>query len=557
MSDIHSISDIFYKSQFEKLYPDFNREELKLSLQNYFSGTDLIDKFYKDNNYESVWVKDTLDIVKIDTLLFYLDNAVNHGLNPDLFAVKTIKELRDSIVAGSFSDSPLALYSALARLEKQATKSVYHYASGMRYGFVNVKKTFPNDYFIPLQEPDSAFRQFVFANIGPRLVYLLSEVQPQDSIYLQMQKALQYYRSISDTTFSEIPFAKDAKGYKLRDSASQVMPLIAQRLMMTRELPQTEDAEVMYKTLTPELMRAINTFRRNNSYPEDEEVGKITIDALNRPMSYYVDKITANLERYRWKRQTALSDKYVEVNVAAYHLIAVEPGSETLKMNVCAGIPFKNQTPLLESAIIYINLNPTWKVPRSIVEKEIFFLIKKDPEYFKKNRMQVTRNGEVVDPDTIDWSQFKNPKTFPFSVEQDSGDANSLGRIKFMFNNPFAVYLHDTPAKRAFTYTRRGVSHGCVRIQKPMDFAFFCLAKKDSLYFDRLRYSIDQPLLTQKGKQLAKQGALTKLPDIVNLAEKIPLFIDYFTVYSLPEERKLYFADDVYGFDDKINKELK
>lgn len=544
-------------SEFERLYPEFSQDELRFSLQNHFSDTSLIGKFYKDNNYTSIWIKDTLDVVKIDTLLFYLNDAVNHGLHPDFFAANTIKELRDSIMNGSFSNSMPSLYSALTRLEKQATKSVQHYASGMKYGFIDVKKTFPNDYFIPLKRPDSVFCEFVFANIGPQLVHLLSEVQPKDPVYIEMQNSLRYYRSISDTTFSEIPFAKDAKPYKLRDEDTQVIPLIAQRLMITRELPHDENAEIMYKTLTPELMRAINTFRRNNSYPEDEEVAKITIDALNRPMSYYVDKITANLERYRWKRRTELPEKYVEVNVAAYHLIAVEPGSKTLKMNVCAGIPFKNQTPLLESEITYMNLNPTWKVPRSIIEKEIFFSVKRDPDYFTKNRMQITRNGEIVNPDTVDWSAFKNPKTFPFAVEQDAGDANSLGRIKFMFNNPFAVYLHDTPSKRAFNYTRRGVSHGCVRIQKPMDLAFFCLAKKDSLYFDRLRYSIDQPLLTKKGKQLVKQEALIKLPDIVNLSEKVPVFIDYFTVYTLPGERKLYFADDVYGFDDKINKELR
>ena len=567
MNNIHSFSDVFYKSQFEKLYPDFNRKELKDSLQTYFSdttfsdttfsNTTLTDKFYQKNDYESVWVKDTFETAKIDTLIFYLNNSVNHGLNPDLFAANVIKGLRDSILAGSFADSMPALYSALVRLEKQATESVQHYAFGMKYGFIDVKKTFPVDYFIPLQEPDSIFHEFVFSNIKSRLVYLLSEVQPKDSIYVQLQKTLQYYRTFSDTTFSAIPFTKDSKGYKLNSSDPQVIPLIAKRLMITGELPYTENADSIYKTITPELMNAINVFRRNNSYPEDEEVGKLTIDALNRPISYYVDKMTANLERYRWKRQTALPEKYVEVNIAAFHLIAVEPGHKTLKMNVCAGIPFKNQTPLLESAITYINLNPTWSVPRSIIEKEIYFLIKKNPDYFKKNNMQVTRNGQVVDTDTIDWSKFKNPKTFPFSVKQDSGDDNSLGRIKFMFPNPFSVYLHDTPSKRAFSYTRRGVSHGCVRIQKPMDFAFFCFATKDSLYFDRLRYSIDQSPLTKKGKELLKQEKLTKLPDIVNLAEKIPLFIDYFTAYTFPKEQKLYFADDAYGFDDRINEELK
>ena len=557
MNDIHSISDVFYKSQFEKLYPDFSKKELELALQNHFSDTSLIDKFYKSNGYESVWVKDTFDVVRIDTLLYYLNNSVNHGLKPDMFAAKTIKALRDSVMTGSFSDSMPALYTALARLEKQATKAVQQYAYGMRYGFIDVKKVFPHDYHIPLQNPDSVFHEFVFGNIDSRLVYLLQEVQPKDSIYALLQRELQYYRALSDTTFGLIPLKDPKKVFKLKDSDSQVMPLIAKRLMLTGELPHTEKADSVYKTLSPELMNAINVFRLNNSYPEDDrELGKKTIDALNRPMSYYANKLVANLERYRWKRQTALPEKYVEVNIAAFHLVAVEPGYPTLKMNVCGGIPFKNQTPLLESAISYINLNPTWSVPRSIVEKEIYYLVKKNPDYFKKNNMQVTRNGKRVNTDSIDWSQFNNPKTFPFSVRQDPGNGNALGRIKFMFSNPFSVYLHDTPSKNAFNYTMRGVSHGCVRIQKPMDFAFFCLANKDSLYYDRLRYSVDQAPLSKKGKEFLKQGKLTKLPDIVNLADFVPLFIDYFTVYALPKERKLYFSDDVYGFDERINKEL-
>ena len=94
MNDIHSISDVFYKSQFEKMYPDFDRKELHRSLQNHFSDTTLIDGFYEKNNYESVWIKDTFEIAKIDTLLFYLNHSVNHGLDPDLFAAGKIKGLR-------------------------------------------------------------------------------------------------------------------------------------------------------------------------------------------------------------------------------------------------------------------------------------------------------------------------------------------------------------------------------------------------------------------------------------------------------------------------------
>ena len=557
-SDIHSVSDIFHKSKFETLYPEFDKKELTVFLQNSFSSTTPVDSFYKTNQHKSVWVKDTFELSRIDTLLFYLDNSTEHGLNPNLFEAATIRSIKDSVMNGSFSDSIPALYAALNRLESKATRATYHYATGMKYGFIDQKKIFANNYFIPLQQPDSVFYEFVFANIESRLVYLLSELQPKDAVYSLMQKELKYYRALSDSTFNKIDVKSTTKNYKLNDADPKVMPLIAKRLMVTGELPHTENADSIYKTLTPELMEAVNAFRRKNSYPEDEEVGKITIDALNRPMSYYADKIVANLERYRWKRQTLLPKKYVEVNVAAFHLKAIEPGYKPLIMNVCVG-SVKNQTPLLESEIYTVNLNPTWGVPRSIIEKEMYYSVKKDPNYFKRNRMKVSHQGKVVNTDSIDWSQYTDPKRFPFSVRQDSGDGNSLGRIKFLFDNPFSVYLHDTPSKRAFSYKNRAVSHGCVRIQKPMDFAYFCLADKDSLYYDRLRYTVDQPALSQKGKEAQKQKKITRLSDIINLDEKIPLFVDYFTAYALPdpEEKDLYFADDIYGFDERINTALK
>ena len=556
--DIHSISDLFHKSQFETLYPEFDKKELNISFQHFSSDAAPVDSFYKANQYESVWVKDTFELSRIDTLLYYLDNSTEHGLNPDLFEATTIRSIKDSVMNGLFSDSMPALYVALNRLESKATYATFHYATGMKYGFIDQKKNFANSHFISLQQPDSAFYEFVFANMESRLAYLLSELQPKDAVYSLMQEELKYYRSLSDSTFNKIEIKSSPKNYKLNDADSKVMPLIAKRLMLTGELTRTEDADSIYKTLTPELMEAIQTFRRKNSYPEDEEVGKITIDALNRPMSYYVDKIVANLERYRWKRQTPIPAKYVEVNVAAFHLKAIEPGYKPLIMNVCVGT-LKNQTPMMECEISIVNLNPTWGVPRSIIENEMYYSIQKDPNYFKRNRMKVSHQGQVVNTDSIDWSQYTDPKRFPFSVRQDSGDGNSLGRVKFLFDNPFSVYLHDTPSKRAFNYKNRAVSHGCVRLQKPMDFAYFCLANKDSLYYDRLRHTVDQPALSQQGKELQKQKKLTKVSDVISLDEKVLLFIDYFTAYALPatEEKKLYFADDVYGFDERINTALK
>lgn len=127
-----------------------------------------------------------------------------------------------------------------------------------------------------------------------------------------------------------------------------------------------------------------------------------------------------------------------------------------------------------------------------------------------------------------------------------------------MFSNAFSVYLHDTPSKAAFGRKNRAVSHGCVRVQKPFDLAFFCMSTtSDDIYKDRLFYSIDKQPISKAGKKLAQENKLKKLPDILNPKDKISLFIDYYTVYMYPDDDMLYYADDVYEYDSAILNALK
>lgn len=272
-------------------------------------------------------------------------------------------------------------------------------------------------------------------------------------------------------------------------------------------------------------------------------------------VEYRYKTLQANLERYRWKRTTPPAEKYIYVNVAAFDLQAIEPDCDPVTMNVCVGKAKTNQTPLLESEVSYMNLNPTWNVPASIIEKEIVGAVRRDSTYLTKQRMKILKGGEEIDPTTIDWKKI-NPKHFPYLIRQDSGNGNSLGRIKFMFPNPFSVYLHDTPSKSKFLSKNRAISHGCVRVQHPMNLAFFCLTVKDSVYFDRIRTTIELNPVSKEGKKLKRQGLLEPLKnDIVFLTNKIPLTIDYRTVYALPDGQ-IQFAEDIYGFDEKIRKAL-
>ncbi|MDR0833340.1 MAG: L,D-transpeptidase family protein [Candidatus Symbiothrix sp.] len=474
------------QSEMERNYPDFQADIVSDSLRMFLTDSAFVDttssyvaavdSFYRLNHYQPIWIKNIFEDTRLDTLLSHIQRVPNHGLNPEYFEQTTITNLLDSLKTGFTNKGMADIYSSFRQLEYLLTKAYISYATGLKYGFLSPKKTFPNDYFITIQSPDSAHYAGLFAAADAPGAYL-AKIQPTDTDYIKLQALLKQYDSLPDSLVSD-------------------------------------SIATNYKT------------------------------------------VQANLERYRWKRTTPPSEKYIWVNVAAMNLQAIEPGYEPVTMNVCVGKATTNQTPLLESELYYMNLNPTWSVPASIIEKEVYWAYRKDSTYLTKQRMKILKGTEELNPDSIDWKKI-NPKHFPYSIRQDSGNDNSLGRIKFMFQNPFSVYLHDTPSKRRFLMKDRAVSHGCVRVQNPMDLAYFCLSTKDSVYFDRLRTTIELPPVSKEGKRLQRQEKLEPLKnDIVFLTHKIPLTIDYRTIYTLPDGT-IQFAEDIYGFDAKIRKALR
>lgn len=537
-----------YVPAFTENYPEFKSHILQDLIHASLLKESKLKDFYLFNDCMPVWVKDTLNITGLNNLILHLESSSKHGIDADYFQTAEMRNLIDSVQQGLYKEQTDKLYDALLRLEYLSVQSLVDYSTGMQYGFVIPEEIFAKNYNIAIKKPDSTYYKSLFGLIKENPDSLLLTIHPQDPTYKKIQEALFLYEARKDSVFEKITPRKSGN-YKLKEKSKE-FALIAKRLMLTGELEYSSNPDSLYATLTPDLLDAVNRFRKNNSYPEEKEIGKITIDALNRPMSYYYDKAKANLERYRWKRQTPASDKYIEVNVAAFNLKAIESGKDALLMNVCVGT-VKNATPLLESNITYINLNPQWNVPKSIVQKEIYYSIKKDSTYLQRNRMKLLKNGEEVDPATVDWASVES-KSFPYHIRQDAWGGNSLGRIKFIFKNSFSVYLHDTPSKRTFSAKNRAVSHGCVRLQKPVDLAYFCIENIDSLYLDRIRYSIDYQPETREGKRMLKKGQLKKVKDIINLDTPVPVFIDYYTAYLLPEEEQLYFADDVYSFDKKI-----
>jgi murein L,D-transpeptidase YcbB/YkuD len=261
--------------------------------------------------------------------------------------------------------------------------------------------------------------------------------------------------------------------------------------------------------------------------------------------------LKVNLERLRWKNKPA-ADKYVVVNIADFRLDVMEKGKSILNMKVCVGEgrnkdfkdniqeydendlkkdrPFSRETPQLNSMIHSVQVNPVWNIPQSIATNEITKYAAADRYYLANHNIDVFENGKKIeDPETIDWTEGNPGKKYLF--KQRPGDDNSLGKIKFLFNNQSAVYLHDTPAKAAFNNSMRAVSHGCVRLEKPLDLAH-------ALFGDGAKYE-------QIKKQM--QDTVAVATDI-SLPNKVPVYLTYMTSW-VGEDGTVQIRKDVYGLD--------
>lgn len=260
-------------------------------------------------------------------------------------------------------------------------------------------------------------------------------------------------------------------------------------------------------------------------------------------------RILCNMERCRWHLHHPIPDKgkRVVVNIPAYHLYAYDADSVLDMRVVCGAVATK--TPQLTSAVEWMEVNPQWVIPTSILEKDVIRHIG-DSAYFARNRYKIydrhTNREVAVHHFTREMLLSGN-----YRVAQQSGSDNSLGRIVFRFRNKFQVFLHYTSNPGAFQRSSRSLSHGCVRVEHPFELARFMLTDPDEWLLDRIRISMDLKPETERGqKYLSDHADETehKLIGYVPVKPRVPIYIIYYTLW--PDEKgTLQVWPDVYGYD--------
>jgi murein L,D-transpeptidase YcbB/YkuD len=319
------------------------------------------------------------------------------------------------------------------------------------------------------------------------------------------------------------PIVPATKKLQLGVVDPDVVPL-RKRLMISGDLSQNAGISEAFDTYVD---AAVKRFQARHGLPSDGVLGKYSYAAMNVTAPVRLGQLETNLVRLR-SMSGELGQRYVMVNIPAAQIEAVENGRVVLRHTAIVG-KIDRQTPILNSNINEVIINPYWNAPESIVRKDIIPLMRKDPEYLAKNNIRILGpDGNELDPTTIDWSTEDAAK---FRFRQDPGAGNAMSSVKINFPNPHAVYMHDTPQQSLFSKLMRFDSSGCVRVQNVRDLVTWLLRDTDGWSRQRFEQSI-------------KTGE--SIP--VQLTVPVPVYFTYISAWSTGD-RVVHFRDDIYGRD--------
>jgi murein L,D-transpeptidase YcbB/YkuD len=311
-------------------------------------------------------------------------------------------------------------------------------------------------------------------------------------------------------------------------------PRVAQvraRLASTGELPAEAAADS--GGYEGALVDAVKLFQeRHRLGSANGVIDAATLAELNIPTEERANQVRVNLERARWVLP-GLQGDFLLVNLPAFKTYLIQGGQKTWESRIQVGKEGR-QTPSFRTNMKYVVFNPTWTVPSTILKEDI--IASKDgaaAAIARKNLHVYDRDGNEVDPSSVDWSG-----SVPYTLRQNAGDDNALGQVKFMFPNPYDVYLHDTPHRELFAADRRTFSSGCMRLENPMELVKIVLGDKG--YDDA---KIAETIASGKTQQ-------------VNLSKPLPVVIVYWTV-TVGVSGEVRYNPDIYGNDPAVLRALQ
>jgi L,D-transpeptidase YcbB len=326
------------------------------------------------------------------------------------------------------------------------------------------------------------------------------------------------------------PVVQATKKMKLgfRDPAVEQL---RRRLMISGDLDPKAGLSDTFDTFVD---GAVKTFQARHGLPNDGVIGNQTLQAINVGADVRLGQLQTNLVRLR-SMAGFKGDRYVMVNIPAAEIEVIE-GDRVVQRHTAIVGKIDRQTPILNSKIHEVILNPYWTAPKSIIQKDIIPLMRKDPEYLTRNSIRIFNEatGEEIPPSMVDW---QTDEAVGYMLRQDPGKINAMSSTKINFHNPHAVYMHDTPQQNLFLNSVRFDSSGCVRVHNVQDLSMWLL--KNTPGWDR---STMNSVIT------------SRINTPIAVVDPVPVYFTYVSGWATPNGA-VHFRDDIYKRDgaDELN----
>jgi murein L,D-transpeptidase YcbB/YkuD len=466
---------------------------------------DVAQRVYELRNFRPAWVAQNRPL-RVESLAAAIENADRDGLDPERLGLSTIharlEDVRSSDDSGEWIDLDIYL-----------TYIASQFASQLFFGRGTAEKN--NEHFEPRSgDPAGILAEAIQSD---SLAELSARLAPPYPFYAGLKNHLQRYRDVAAAGgwphLDTIAAADVVEGSPAFNSLKGILEL-------TGDLSPGQS-----------INEGLRQFESRHGLEADGVLDEKALKALNVSAEERVQQIELNMDRMRrWPDHP--SARYVRVNIPAFELEAHDESGVPLRMRVVVGSN-ENRTPIFNADMKYVVFSPYWNIPDSIMINETLPMAMKDPGYLNRQNIEVVRvsrgKAEVIDPATIDWESAGSD--FEYMLRQRPGAGNSLGLVKFMLPNKFNVYLHDTPSDHLFERITRNFSHGCIRLQRPDDFAVWVLKHQSEWTPDRM-------------KQAMHAGRESHVP----LKAPIPVHVVYLTTW-VDSDNRLQFRNDVYGYD--------
>lgn len=484
---------------------------------------ELVSEFYELAGYEPVWT----DPGYAGEMLDLLRESELEGLTPSDYHYDELLQLREKYDQPWSDRDPLQVQA-----EMLLTDGILLYARHLIQGKVDPRTLDESwNYTRRDFDPRVVARTLLQAIDERRVAEALQRLRPDLQFYRLMKQVLAGYRERAGQEQS-VPVPEE-RVLRVGDDHPNVVAL-RRRLRQLGYLPESAPEIPLFDQ---ELEQAVRGLQRDNALDVDGIVGGQCFALLNLPLEARIDRLRINLDRVRWMAED-ISSEFIVVNIAGYELYYIQHGAVRWTTPVMVGT-IDTRTPIFRAKLQYLEFNPIWNAPHSIVVRTLLPGFKADPQSVVDYGYRLfDAAGRQVDPLSLDWGRY-SAGYFPYRVVQMPGPANAMGRVKFMFPNRHAVYLHDTPSRALFARSQRAFSAGCIRVKEPLELARLLLDDPERWSAAKIRAVVDSGVPRQN----------------VQMQRDVDVMLMYWTV-SPVEGRRLRFNQDIYGLDPEAVRAL-